>query len=53
MQNPSGYYNGYYENPYFCVDTNRDSDWTSRLTANVQASWDILWLPEFNSQDSC
>jgi len=42
---PSGYYNGYYENPYFCVDTNRDNDWTNRLTANLQASWDILsWL---------
>jgi TonB-linked SusC/RagA family outer membrane protein len=42
---PSGYYNGYYENPYFCVDTNRNNDWTSRLTANVQASWDIAsWL---------
>jgi len=39
---PSGYYNGYYENPYFCVDTNRDFNWTSRLNANVQASWDIL-----------
>ncbi len=21
---PSGYYNGYYENPYYCVDTNRN-----------------------------
>jgi TonB-linked SusC/RagA family outer membrane protein len=42
---PSGYYNGYYENPYFCVDTNRNNDWSSRLTANVQVSWDIAsWL---------
>jgi TonB-linked SusC/RagA family outer membrane protein len=42
---PSGYYNGYYENPYFCVDTNRDLEWSNRLTANIQASWDIVsWL---------
>ena len=42
---PSGYYNGYYENPYFCVDTNRNLDWSNRLTANIQASWDIAsWL---------
>ena len=42
---PSGYYNGYYENPYYCVDANRRLDVTSRFTANVQASWDIVsWL---------
>ncbi len=42
---PSGYYNGYYENPYFCVDTNRYLIWTNRLTANIQLSWDIApWL---------
>jgi len=42
---PSGYYNGYYENPYHCVDTNRDTYWTSRLNANVQVVWDIVdWL---------
>jgi TonB-linked SusC/RagA family outer membrane protein len=38
---PSGYYNGYYENPYMCIDTNREFDNTSRVNANVQASWDI------------
>jgi TonB-linked SusC/RagA family outer membrane protein len=38
---PSGYYNGYYENPYQGVDTNRDAYNTSRINANVQVSWDI------------
>jgi len=42
---PSGYYNGYYENPYHCIDTNRDEHWTNRLNANVQVVWDIMpWL---------
>jgi TonB-linked SusC/RagA family outer membrane protein len=42
---PSGYYNGYYENPYMCIDTNRDFNNTSRVNGNVQVSWDILdWM---------
>ncbi len=39
---PSGYYNGYYENPYMCIDTNREFDNTSRINANVQVSWDMF-----------
>jgi len=42
---PSGYYNGYYENPYQCIDTNREFNTTNRINANVQLSWDIAnWL---------
>jgi len=33
---PSGYYNGYYENPYHCIDTNRDEHWTNRLNATYR-----------------
>jgi TonB-linked SusC/RagA family outer membrane protein len=42
---PDGYYNAYYQNPWWALDTNRDDDATSRLNANVQLSYDILdWL---------
>jgi TonB-linked SusC/RagA family outer membrane protein len=42
---PDGYYNGYYENPYWAIDNNRNIQKTSRLNANFQLSWDILdWL---------
>lgn len=42
---PDGYYNGYYQNPYWAVDTNRDNNETQRLTSNLQASWDLTdWL---------
>ena len=35
------YYNAYYQNPYWAIGTNRNIDDTSRLTANIAASWDI------------
>ncbi len=39
------YYNGFQENPYWAIGTNRNNDKTDRLIANVQASWDITdWL---------
>jgi TonB-linked SusC/RagA family outer membrane protein len=42
---PNGYYNAYYQNPYWAIGTNRDNRGTSRLNANFQISWDILdWL---------
>jgi TonB-linked SusC/RagA family outer membrane protein len=42
---PDGYYNGYYENPYWAVDNNRNTDVTNRLNGNVELSWDIFnWL---------
>ncbi|HPT22670.1 MAG TPA: SusC/RagA family TonB-linked outer membrane protein, partial [Bacteroidales bacterium] len=42
---PNGYYNGYYENPYYLVDNARELDDTKRINSNVQASWDVLtWL---------
>lgn len=42
---PDGYYNAYYQNPWWAIDTNRDNKATSRLNANFQVSYDILdWL---------
>ncbi|GLB53322.1 SusC/RagA family TonB-linked outer membrane protein [Neptunitalea chrysea] len=42
---PNGYYNGYYQNPYWALDTNRNNDWTDRFTANLSGSWDpYKWL---------
>lgn len=42
---PDTYYNGYYENPYWAVGTNRNIDDSRRLTANVAVSYDILpWM---------
>ncbi len=38
---PSGYYNGYYENPYMNIDTNRDTEFSNRINANAQVTWDI------------
>jgi len=42
---PDGYYNAYYQNPYWAVGTNRNNYKSNRLNGNVQASWDPLsWL---------
>jgi len=42
---PDGYYNGYYQNPYYMVDTSRDTDKTTRMSGNISASWDVYdWL---------
>lgn len=42
---PDGYYQGYYQNPYWAVDTNRNNDTSDRLNGNMTASWDPLsWL---------
>ncbi len=42
---PDGYYNAYYQNPYWAVGTNRNNSKSNRLNGNVQASWDPLsWL---------
>ncbi|MCK7534194.1 MAG: hypothetical protein MZV63_25810 [Marinilabiliales bacterium] len=42
---PDGYYNAYYQNPYWAVGTNRNNQKSNRLNGNVQVSWDILdWL---------
>ena len=42
---PDGYYNGYYENPYWGVGTNRNIDDTRRLMGNISAAWDIMpWI---------
>ena len=42
---PDGYYNGYYQNPYYMADTSRDTDKTNRLNGNFSATWDVTdWL---------
>ncbi len=42
---PDGYYNAYYQNPYWAVGTNRNNQKSNRLNGNVQASWDPFnWL---------
>lgn len=42
---PDGYYNGYYQNPYWAIDTNRDNDKSDRFNGNFTASWDAKsWL---------
>lgn len=39
------YYNAYYQNPYWAVGTNRNTDETNRLVGNVNMSYDIVkWL---------
>jgi TonB-linked SusC/RagA family outer membrane protein len=50
-QDPKGYgyadnyFNGYYQNPYWGIGTNRNTDETNRFVGNVNVSWDIKeWL---------
>jgi TonB-linked SusC/RagA family outer membrane protein len=39
------YQNAYYQNPYWCVGTNRNIDASNRFVGNVNVSWDLLeWL---------
>lgn len=39
------YYNGYYQNPYWAIGTNRNINESNRLNGNFGISWDILdWL---------
>ncbi len=42
---PNGYFNAYYENPWWALDNNRNDDESSRLTANISATYDFNdWL---------
>ncbi len=42
---PNGYYNGYYENPYWAVDNNRNNDVSTRLIGNVYGTWEAAdWV---------
>ena len=50
-QDPKGYgyadnyFNGYYQNPYWAIGTNRNTDETNRFVGNINVSWDIKeWL---------
>ncbi|MCB2194718.1 MAG: SusC/RagA family TonB-linked outer membrane protein [Bacteroidetes bacterium] len=39
------YQNGYYQNPYWAIGTNRNMDKTNRIIGNVSLSYDIVeWL---------
>ncbi|MBE9586490.1 SusC/RagA family TonB-linked outer membrane protein [Mucilaginibacter sp. JRF] len=37
--NPNGYYNEYYQNPYFALDNNRSLTRNDYLTGNIQLKW--------------
>ena len=42
---PDGYFNGYYENPYWAIDNNRFNRHRTRVIASLAAKWDIKdWL---------
>ncbi len=42
---PDGYYNAYYQNPYWAVGTNRDIEDSRRLMGNIAVSYDLLpWM---------
>jgi TonB-linked SusC/RagA family outer membrane protein len=47
---PDGYFNGYYENPWWAIDNNRNNDQTTRLTANLSAVYDIAKWLKFTSR---
>jgi TonB-linked SusC/RagA family outer membrane protein len=36
------YYNAYYQNPYWAIGTNRNTDETNRFVGNFNLSWDIM-----------
>ncbi|MEB2783903.1 SusC/RagA family TonB-linked outer membrane protein [Algoriphagus persicinus] len=43
--NPNGYYNEYYDNPYFAIDNNRQNSGNDYLVANVELKYKPLqWL---------
>ena len=44
------YYNAYYQNPYWGIGTNRDMDYTNRLTGNFSLSYDILEWVKFTTR---
>ena len=45
FSSPDGYPNGYYENPYWAIDNNRDNDSSRRFTANISVDWEAAdWL---------
>ncbi len=44
------YYNAYYQNPYWAIGTNRDTDKTNRLVATVNGSFDITDAINFSGR---
>lgn len=38
---PDNYFNGYYENPYWAIGTNRNNDKSTRINANISIGLDI------------
>jgi len=42
---PDGYYNAYYQNPYWAIDTNRNMDRSKLLNGNIALNWEVnSWL---------
>ncbi|NNL16214.1 MAG: SusC/RagA family TonB-linked outer membrane protein [Flavobacteriaceae bacterium] len=42
---PNGYFNGYYQNPYYMIDASRNTDESRRLVGNLSASYEVSdWL---------
>ncbi|QKG58722.1 SusC/RagA family TonB-linked outer membrane protein [Hymenobacter sp. BRD128] len=39
--NPNGYYNAYYQNPYFIIDNNRTNDKRSTLLGNIDLAYKV------------
>jgi len=44
------YYNAYYQNPYWAIGTNRNIDYTNRITGNISVSYDILKWMNFSTR---
>ncbi|WP_460584403.1 SusC/RagA family TonB-linked outer membrane protein [Hymenobacter arcticus] len=43
--NPNGYYNAFYQNPYFVIDNNRQNDRRNTLLGNIDLSYKVAdWL---------
>ena len=43
--NPNGYYNEYYDNPYWIIDNNRSSIRNDYFVANTEVKWDLAkWV---------
>lgn len=46
------YYNGYYQNPYWAIGTNRNIDFTNRFNGSINLSWDITDFLNFTTRAS-
>jgi len=46
------YYNGYYQNPYWAIGTNRDVDYSNRITGNFSINYEITENINFMARGS-